>query len=114
MATTCSNSTAWSRPYPPTNRDGMVDEHDKPFFYYGHLGIIYISAMIILSYYLYCLVLDAATIARMRNFRLPSVSMERIQEEKSSKSFKLNCHKMAMSGFTEVSSMSFSKISIKI
>lgn len=27
-----------SRPYPPTNRDGIVDEHDKPYFYYGHLG----------------------------------------------------------------------------
>jgi hypothetical protein len=28
---------SWSRPYPPTKRDGIVDEHDKPFFYYGHL-----------------------------------------------------------------------------
>lgn len=28
-----------SRPYPPTKRDGIVDEHDKPFFYYGHLGL---------------------------------------------------------------------------
>jgi hypothetical protein len=30
---------SWSRPYPPTKGDGIVDEHDKPFFYYGHLGI---------------------------------------------------------------------------
>lgn len=32
-------SLSWSRPYPPTKRDGLVHEHDKPFFYYGHLGI---------------------------------------------------------------------------
>lgn len=32
--------TSWSKPYPPTNRDGDVAEHDKPFFYYGHLGIV--------------------------------------------------------------------------
>ena len=51
--TMSSNSTTWSRPYPPINRDGIVDEHDKPFFYYGHYGIIDISTMIIFSYYLF-------------------------------------------------------------
>ena len=35
-----SSNLLCSRPYPPTKRDGIVDEHDKPFFYYGHLGIL--------------------------------------------------------------------------
>lgn len=36
----CSSSL-WSRPYPPVNRDGVVHEHDKPYFYYGNLGKSY-------------------------------------------------------------------------
>ncbi|CAF1492721.1 unnamed protein product [Adineta steineri] len=37
MDNTDASSSTWSRPYPPTKRDGVVDEYDKPFFYYGHL-----------------------------------------------------------------------------
>ncbi|CAF4174002.1 unnamed protein product [Adineta steineri] len=37
MDNTDASSSTWSGPYPPTKRDGVVDEHDKPFFYYGHL-----------------------------------------------------------------------------
>ena len=33
-----ASTSSWSRPYPPTEQNGVVDEHDKPFFYYGHLG----------------------------------------------------------------------------
>ena len=33
-----ASTSSWSRPYPPTERGGLVREHDKPFFYYGHLG----------------------------------------------------------------------------
>jgi hypothetical protein len=34
-----TSNVSQSRPYPPAKRDGRVDEHDKPFFYYGHLSI---------------------------------------------------------------------------
>ena len=34
-----TSNLTWSKPYPPVKRDGIVDEHDKPYFYYGHLGI---------------------------------------------------------------------------
>ena len=29
----------WSNPYPPVKRNGVADEHDKPYFFNGHLGI---------------------------------------------------------------------------
>ena len=27
-----------SRPYPPLAMDGFIDEHDRPYSQYGHLG----------------------------------------------------------------------------
>lgn len=51
--TTISNDligkVSYSKPYPPVDRDGIVDEHDKPFFYYGHLGIYHKFKVIVLS-----------------------------------------------------------------
>ncbi|CAF4745520.1 unnamed protein product, partial [Rotaria magnacalcarata] len=41
-----------SRPYPPTERHGRVDEHDKPFLEFGELG--------------------AKAIASLKEFRLPA------------------------------------------
>ncbi|CAF3488012.1 unnamed protein product [Rotaria socialis] len=41
-----------SRPYPPTERHGLVDEHDKPFLEFGELG--------------------AKAIASLKEFRLPA------------------------------------------
>lgn len=41
LSQTGGGTSSWSKPYPPGVRDGVVDEHDKPFFYYGHLGRVY-------------------------------------------------------------------------
>ena len=35
--TTGATNTQISRPYPPTDRTGLVDDHDRPFAKYGHL-----------------------------------------------------------------------------
>lgn len=64
-----SNSTSWSRPYPPPKSDGIVDEHDKPFFYYGHIGIIHINAIIMIESYLLFAFVVTRSIIRCRKYR---------------------------------------------
>ncbi|CAF3990203.1 unnamed protein product [Rotaria magnacalcarata] len=50
--TMTSEISMLSRPYPPTERHGRVDEHDKPFLEFGELG--------------------AKAIASLKEFRLPA------------------------------------------
>ena len=42
-STTNATNTQMSRPYPPMNRAGLVDDHDRPFAKYGHLDRVTIA-----------------------------------------------------------------------
>ncbi|CAF2076055.1 unnamed protein product [Rotaria magnacalcarata] len=77
---TTINNNSFSRPYPPVCRKGIVHEHDKPYFEFGHLS--------------------AEFIANDQGFRLPVTYQPYVPRVKGSKIDKFNSIKMAISGFS--------------
>ena len=79
LETANATNTQISRPYPPTNRTGPVDDHDRPFAKYGHL--------------------DRATIAEECGFQFQPPSS-------STKSLDLYAKSFAITAWTNVSTAS--------
>ncbi|CAM2727414.1 unnamed protein product [Rotaria socialis] len=73
----------WSKPYPPIDRTGYVDDHDRPFFLYDKL--------------------DATEIAKKKKFSLPESYEAWVKGKKGSNKLQLNVRKLAISGFSNVS-----------
>ncbi|CAF1917873.1 unnamed protein product [Rotaria magnacalcarata] len=73
----------WSKPYPPIDRSGYVDDHDRPFFLYHKQ--------------------DATEISENKNFSLPASYEPWVKGKKGSNKLQLNVRKLAISGFSNVS-----------
>ena len=88
-------------------REGIVDEHDKPYFYHGDKGNTEdFQSLVIRSYWLWFL-LELAKIAEEYEFRLPLTFAGAAEEEgkEKAKDFKTESQKMAIAGFGKVPSM---------
>ena len=46
---TTDNMAHHARPYPPVMQSGMIDEHDRPYAEYGHLGNVIIFLLVTFS-----------------------------------------------------------------
>ncbi|CAF4203778.1 unnamed protein product [Rotaria magnacalcarata] len=77
----------WSKPYPPIDRSGYVDDHDRPFFLYHKQ--------------------DATEISENKNFSLPASYEPWVKGKKGSNKLQLNVRKLAISGFSNVSRLNF-------
>ncbi|CAF2013050.1 unnamed protein product [Rotaria magnacalcarata] len=73
----------WSKPYPPIDRSGYVDDHDRPFFLYHKQ--------------------NATEISENKNFSLPASYEPWVKGKKGSNKLQLNVRKLAISGFSNVS-----------
>ncbi|CAF2063795.1 unnamed protein product [Rotaria magnacalcarata] len=77
----------WSKPYPPIDRSGYVDDHDRPFFLYHKQ--------------------NATEISENKNFSLPASYEPWVKGKKGSNKLQLNVRKLAISGFSNVSRLNF-------
>lgn len=100
---TTDNMAHHARPHPPMMQSGMIDEHDRPFAEYGHLGnliiFVFVSFTITIEQFLHCL--DAASIATSCHFDLDGKETQR-RREKNQK--RMEAKSWAITAWSDVSS----------
>lgn len=68
-----SSSTISIHPYPPTNCVGQISDHDRPYAYYGHLGMFFFYCFLVFFFFfirISTIIVDAKAIAREFQFNL--------------------------------------------